>query len=348
VDITKERKNQRYLRKIKDFYELIFDVTILILEVGWEEEYYQALLERLVSIITDAQAGSCLIRKGDRFEYIAAVGYNLDLLKKVTFPKDEVEVYSEEVRIILAKSLYMDLKSKDQSKLDILVQAANGKVIKSILVIPLRLGEELMGVIYIDNFEKESAFSEDIGLAHLFSKHIQLVLWKQKMEEKLKHLATHDSLTGVLNRKAFMDIADRILRLSKRYNKNFAVLYIDLDNFKMVNDTYGHDIGDKVLIEFCEKIQKVIRESDLFAKFGGDEFVILLPETDKIGAMNFAERLRAAFRKPIVVANKEIKIGFSIGISVYPEDGENLEKLVNIADERMYIDKRNRKSGSLR
>lgn len=342
VDITEERKNQRHLSKMKEMYELMLDITTLVLESGWEEEYYQALLERLMSIITDAQAGSCLTRKGEKFEYVAAIGFDIRKLRKVSFETSEIEEFFGESMVVHFKSIFKSLKTEDP-RLKILIQAAGGKDIKSTLAIPLYLEEKLMGALYFDNFEKEDAFLEDMEVATIFSRHLQLVLWKQKIEEKLGYLATHDLLTGTFKREAFMDIAEGVLRLSRRYKKTFSVLYLDFDNFKEINDLRGHDVGDEALIKSSEKIQNSIRESDLFARFGGDEFVILLPETGKTGAIKFAEKLRKLFEEPIEISGKRLKLEFSIGISTYPDDGENLKELIRIADKRMYEDKKRRK-----
>ena len=136
------------------------------------------------------------------------------------------------------------------------------------------------------------------------------------------------------------------MSLSKRNNRKFAIVYIDLDDFKKINDTHGHEFGDEFLNEFSKKIMSIIRESDLFARFGGDEFVLLLPETDENGAQVFIKRLREILEDEFEFRGKKIKYKFSAGIAVFPDDdGNDLEKFINIADERMYSDKRKRKGG---
>lgn len=346
IDVTEVRKRHIYTKKMKEVYELLFDITTLVLEAGWSEEYYQSLLERLMEIIPEAQAGSCLIRKNGSFKFIAAVGYDIEKLQEVSIPEDIVRIYSEEVSVLKGQFIYNLNAEKNLEKYNVLLQEMKEKTLKSILVIPLYLGNYLMGAMYLDNFEDEDAFNEELEIASTISGYLQLVLWKQKTDERLRHLATHDSLTGALNRAAFMEIAEKVMNLSKRNGRKFALIYIDLDDFKKINDSYGHEFGDEFLSEFSRRIMNIIRESDLFARFGGDEFVLLLPETDENGAHVFIKRLREALENEFDFKGKKVRYKFSVGIAIFPDDEENdLEKLINIADERMYSDKRKRKGG---
>jgi len=155
--------------------------------------------------------------------------------------------------------------------------------------------------------------------------------------ERLDALAFADTLTGLPNRLLFMDRLEQQLNFAKRQKRSFAVLYIDFDRFKPVNDTYGHAIGDAFLIEMAKRFLKVARESDTVARIGGDEFVILQPEiTDAERATEFASRLLAATREPLVMGDVRIVPSISIGISVYPHDGTNSETLLGNADTALY------------
>jgi diguanylate cyclase (GGDEF)-like protein len=168
---------------------------------------------------------------------------------------------------------------------------------------------------------------------------MELLLWKAKTEEKLHYAATHDPLTSVINRRAFLESGDKQLKLAKRHKRDLSILYIDFDGFKEVNDKYGHDTGDRLLINICKRIEGVIRASDIFARVGGDEFVILLPETDYKNAKKLVERIHESLDTPFILDGKEIKMVMSIGISTFPEDSESINRLVKIADERMYKNK---------
>jgi diguanylate cyclase (GGDEF)-like protein len=170
----------------------------------------------------------------------------------------------------------------------------------------------------------------------------------QHSNTQIRHLAYHDSLTGLPNRRMFLDYVERALSHARRYNKTFALLFLDLDNFKQVNDTVGHDAGDQLLREVAERLTTCIRaedyvargETDLdntVARLGGDEFIILLPNiSQSYQAAKVAERIVHALVKPIIIRQKEFYISTSIGITAYPEDGTDVDGLVKNADIAMY------------
>lgn len=170
----------------------------------------------------------------------------------------------------------------------------------------------------------------------------------QHSSAQIRHLAYHDSLTGLPNRRMFLDYVERALSHARRYNKTFALLFLDLDNFKQVNDTVGHDAGDQLLREVAERLTACIRaedyvargETDLdntVARLGGDEFIILLPNiSHSYQAVKVADRIVHALVKPIIIRQKEFYISTSIGITAYPEDGTDVDSLVKNADIAMY------------
>lgn len=168
---------------------------------------------------------------------------------------------------------------------------------------------------------------------------------RQEAEERIRHLATHDSLTGLPNRVLFLDRLKSCLQLAKREQYKFAVLFMDLDGFKDVNDNYGHQAGDELLRIISDRISTTLRESDTVARFGGDEFTILLPKISDLSGVCFvAEKLLMQRSEPIIIDGHDIQIGFSIGISIYPDCGNTLEEIINHADNMMYDVKKNGKN----
>lgn len=164
----------------------------------------------------------------------------------------------------------------------------------------------------------------------------------RKQEEiELKHLATVDSLTGLYNRHLFFDRLEHALACAKRYNRSAAVLFVDLDEFKQVNDTYGHQTGDELLQKVARRLEGRIRESDTLARLGGDEFGVLLYHVEgKPGAVVVAENLIDVLEKPFEICGKQIQIGATIGISFYPDDAKDAVSLISRADAAMYEAKR--------
>ncbi len=154
---------------------------------------------------------------------------------------------------------------------------------------------------------------------------------------KIKLMSETDELTETLNRRGFAIIADRLFGQTMRYNRTLSLLVIDCDNLKQVNDDNGHKAGDDLLISLVKGIQGQLRHTDVLARQGGDEFVVLLPETPAAGALDVAERIRAAIGSAtLTLDGKLIKTTVSIGIASYPQDGSSLDKLQAHADHNMY------------
>jgi diguanylate cyclase (GGDEF)-like protein/PAS domain S-box-containing protein len=160
---------------------------------------------------------------------------------------------------------------------------------------------------------------------------------RKRMEEEMKHLAHHDALTGLPNKMLFTDILARSLAQAQRHQTKLAILFLDLDRFKYINDTLGHDIGDKLLKEVAERLKNSIRGSDTVSRIGGDEFNILLSDITSVDdASVIPRKILAAFQKPYTIAGHEIRVTTSIGISIYPDDSEDLGTLLKHADIAMY------------
>ena len=169
---------------------------------------------------------------------------------------------------------------------------------------------------------------------------------RKRTEDQIRRLAYCDSLTGIPNRQAFLETLERELHRSKVGNKKFAVLFMDLDAFKRINDTLGHNVGDHLLKIVSERLRETIRPCDLvsrgdqshnLARLGGDEFTILIPDLERVeNALNVAHRVKDAMRRPFLIEGHEIFVTASIGISLFPEDGDDCDSLLKYADTAMY------------
>jgi len=156
-------------------------------------------------------------------------------------------------------------------------------------------------------------------------------------KDRLSYLATHDDLTGLANRTLFQDRVQQLITQGQRIHQPFAVLFIDLDDFKLVNDSAGHAAGDRLLIEASQRLRDTLRDADTVCRLGGDEFAVLARLEDPAASMgNAAGRILKAFSQPFKIAGRTVQLGASIGISVYPEDGTTVEALLKAADTAMY------------
>jgi diguanylate cyclase (GGDEF)-like protein/PAS domain S-box-containing protein len=159
-------------------------------------------------------------------------------------------------------------------------------------------------------------------------------------EERIKELASQDTLTGLANRRALITYVEQEFSRIERTEMRCVCLYFDLNNFKPINDTYGHNIGDEVLVEIADRMKRLCRESDLAARVGGDEFIIILTDIDETFDLDgFIDRTNLAVSKPITTSIGTVAVGTSVGFASYPNEATNLDDLIRLADERMFEQK---------
>jgi diguanylate cyclase (GGDEF)-like protein len=160
---------------------------------------------------------------------------------------------------------------------------------------------------------------------------------REAAEAEIRRLAYHDSLTGLPNRNLFYDRFEQAIRHAERENGGFALCFIDLDGFKHINDRYGHVNGDRLLNAVARRLEDAVRSSDTVARFGGDEFVVLLQEVDdRSAAQQLADMLLQTIRQPYILDQQNMLISSSIGVTLYPSDEQDIKKLLHYADSAMY------------
>lgn len=164
----------------------------------------------------------------------------------------------------------------------------------------------------------------------------------RQMERELEHRAHHDPLTGLANRRRLEQALHAALQQAAERDGPVALLYIDLDGFKQINDRGGHEAGDQVLRALAQRLQEGVRQSDVVARMGGDEFVVLLPGCNAADARTMAEQLRMRLRAPCVLEADTFALDASIGIACFPGDGQDAATLIARADAAMYAGKRSR------
>jgi diguanylate cyclase (GGDEF)-like protein/PAS domain S-box-containing protein len=180
----------------------------------------------------------------------------------------------------------------------------------------------------------------DSGEPLYFIAHVEDITDRVADREALEHHALHDALTGLVNRQFLMERLHQALELVERRRHEVAVLFCDLDEFKDINDTFGHDIGDEVLKEVADRISGVLRASDTAARLGGDEFVVLCEDIDdRIEAFQIVERIRQAVLEPVCYEDLRLHVTMSIGVAFAGSGDADLARLLREADRNMYRDK---------
>jgi len=178
-----------------------------------------------------------------------------------------------------------------------------------------------------------------VGIHTDISKNKEREALIQKQANSLYYLAHYDMLTDLANRVLLTDRLQQGIKKAKRYKTQLALLFIDINKFKIINDSLGHYIGDKTLIEIAKRLKKTVREEDTIARFGGDEFIILLENTKNVSLVK--EKIKNSFKESIIVDAHTLNITCSIGVSIYPDDASTIDSLLKDADKKMYKDKEN-------
>lgn len=222
------------------------------------------------------------------------------------------------------------------------IQALNSEIIQAVIAAPLLIGKQLLGVIGIVRTVSKEPFTEnDLDMLTLFAQQAAIAINNAKLYDEVEKLTKIDPLTGAFNRRGLNELSHRELARTQRTDQPMAMLMVDIDYFKFVNDHYGHPIGDQILILLSDKLQKNLRDTDILCRYGGEEFAILLPETNLQSARKIAERLRInVAKKPFEVPYMKLNITISIGVAWMPGKIASIETLLKRADEAMYMAKR--------
>jgi len=212
---------------------------------------------------------------------------------------------------------------------------SDSSFVRSIACIPMVVYDDAIGVINVTNKKKGQEFTDqDIKMLKAVADQAAVAVNKAQLWD----MAVTDSLTGLYLRRYFMVKLQEEIHRAERYKKVLSVIMIDLDRFKNINDTYGHDAGDRALVSISHFLKKNIRDLDAISRYGGEEFVMLLPDADKDGAFGLAERLREELAA--IKLDNLPPITVSLGIATFPTDGTTVEDLIQKADAAMYAAKR--------
>lgn len=267
--------------------------------------------------------------------------------------------HGDPIRLDDAATEYLRFISSDRLKF--------GAETASIIYCPLFLEGRPIGVLGVQSPRKGAYTEEDVELLSALGTFTAIALENsrihaelgtlnaalqaekaelERMTRRVSHIANHDGLTGLPNRLLLSELLAGALVRADRSKKKVAVMYLDLDDFKPINDAYGHMAGDLALVVVSERLKRALRASDTVARVGGDEFIAIAAEIEgERTAATVAEKLGKACRRPMDIAGAECRVGVSIGIALYPDDGATGEELLRRADEALYAVKRGAKNG---
>jgi diguanylate cyclase (GGDEF)-like protein/PAS domain S-box-containing protein len=213
--------------------------------------------------------------------------------------------------------------------------------IRSYILLPLESRRRVVGTFGLGSRKPATFSDKDLPLLTQLSKQISVAIENVKLYQQTKETSILDDVSSLFNFRYFHQALERELKLTSRHKSRLSLLFIDLDNFKIINDTHGHLRGSKVLREVGFLLRAAIRETDIAARYGGDEFVVILPDTDAEHAHRLGERMRQLILKSTYLKEEGInsRLGASIGLSTFPTEAPTKDELIQLADERMYADK---------
>lgn len=214
-------------------------------------------------------------------------------------------------------------------------KALNAKL-RAMATFPMLIAKGTLGMITFYWNEPHYLTEEERAVGKLWANRVGTAIYNASLYESLRRESMTDPLTDLLNRRALDKALMQEWKRAERYKRPFAVVMIDVDNFKTVNDSYGHLVGDNVLKNMATLLSQTLRETDIIGRWGGDEFLVILPETGKEEAQIVLEKLYNSMVHAPSLSAFEIELTFSFGTAVYPDDADNPEDLVSVADKRMY------------
>jgi diguanylate cyclase (GGDEF)-like protein len=219
--------------------------------------------------------------------------------------------------------------------------------IRSYVLLPLNSRGRSIGVLALGSEQSNGYDDSTLARMQPLADSVALAFENVRLFQKTRELSISDEVTPLYNFRYFHQILDRELKLVDRYRSLLSLIFLDLDRFKPINDQYGHLRGSRTLREVGFLIRAAVRETDYPARYGGDEFVVILPQTDFAAATVLAEKLRRLIEGHTFLQEEgiNVRLGMSFGIATYPSDASTKESLIRVADKRMYEDKGERKTG---
>jgi diguanylate cyclase (GGDEF)-like protein len=214
--------------------------------------------------------------------------------------------------------------------------------VESAITIPLRSRGRTLGVLQLFNYRLEVLSDYSMTFLHILADYAGIAIENAQALERIQELTITDDCTRLFNTRHLHAALQTEFERSRRFNSEFSVIFMDLDHFKQVNDEHGHLIGTELLVEVAQLIQHTTRTVDTVFRYGGDEFVVLLPHTSKNAAADVAQRLRQTIRTTefLQARNLQLKISASFGVSTYPQDGAEPQAILHAADTMMYTVKK--------
>lgn len=322
-----QRNRLSEMERVDSELEVLFEISRTIQTTMEREQLFQRLLE-LVGEVVPYEHATLFVKNTStgRLNVGARRGAHVDLIAGVEF--DNGSGFSawvaKQKRIIVLPDLHRGRR-------------ADNLEVASFASVPLIVQGELIGVLNLSHSRPKTFQEDQARILSLIASQAASVIQRLLMFEEMSRLAITDELTSLYNRRYFLKRLREEIDRSRRYEQQFSVIFIDVDHFKPLNDTHGHALGDRVLQELAGQLRKCARGTDLVARYGGDEFIVLLPMTDVERAVRVGERLRQQVAAHTFCRRKKITV--SLGVAGFPEAGDQPGVILCRADRALYAAK---------
>lgn len=343
VQLNLENKSLRLAvaknRKADEKLTYMSDITKSIVSILDKERLLNTLLDKSLQLI-NAEQGSLMILDNETSELVVEARRSADdmVQEHMRFKKDEgiSGMVLEKGGSILVEDIEKDPRIRK-------VNRPRYRT-KSFLSVPIKIEDRLAGVLNLSDKIKGGVFNaEDLNLLESFISNVAIAIERSilfKQTEKLQKLSITDHLTGIYNRRYLnRRLSEEITRYN-RYKHPFSFMMLDLDKFKEYNDTFGHIAGDNLLKNLAHVMEKSLRTIDIAARFGGDEFVTIFPQTPKIDAIQISNRLKEKIDKSLSEHNIEMPLSISVGLATFPDDASSIMELIEKTDQALYLAKK--------
>lgn len=311
--------------------------TAALLTTLDSEALLSRILDAAISAIPAANKGMIHLIAQDtgQLEMRASIGYHDPRIRRIRIPGSvgyAVKAVSEKTPLLIHNCA--DDPSCQPGQLDY------RKDTQSAIVAPLILRNQVLGSLSLESNELMAFNQNDLRLLASFAATATAAIQNAHLHQEAQRMAITDDLTGLYNRRGFYELGRREVERARRFQRPLAAIMMDIDNFKQINDTYGHSTGDQVLQAVAQRCRENLRKIDILGRLGGDEFTILLPETDMFTASSVAERVRQYIAgTPVQTHQVNLDVTVSIGIARATDDTPDLDKLIRRADSAMYTAK---------
>lgn len=322
----RQRRRAEALAKVNAALTTSLDLKPLLLRVLEAATEAIPAADRGSVLLLDAQSGDLVIE--------ALYGYTDSRIYEMRFPREAG--YAAKTLREGRPLLIPDARADDETRYDGEIEEV--RQVRSAIAAPMFLHEQPVGVITLDCTRETHAFTlDDLELLKAFADQAAIAIRNVRLYEREKHLAMTDELTQVYNRRYALQLAEREIERARRYQRPLAMILADIDHFKGVNDTYGHLVGDEVLHDLAQRCRRQLRDFDVLGRYGGEEFLVVLPEADADAALSVAERLRRAVAEtPFNGGTHPIQITLSLGVVAFTHDHPDLNLWLTRVDAALY------------